>query len=169
MSNESDPGAVTDALAAAIDAFNEEGHGAPTPERQIDIDAEWKTQLTKGCRLLRVLANIDGKGYFTAEIELCFGAIERSLEAFALAEGGDELREFHDHTYCYERAGELGLLSRSTAETLAELYTDNRADSYYGGRRPTGNQAKAMHALAEALHHYTKNQIRAGGVCACDS
>ena len=30
MSN-SDPTAVTDALDAAIDAFNEAGHGVPTP------------------------------------------------------------------------------------------------------------------------------------------
>ncbi len=50
-------------------------------------------------------------GYNTATIELCFGATERSLEAYVLAEGGDELDDFHDHTYCYDRASDLGLLS----------------------------------------------------------
>lgn len=84
---ESDPNAITDALEAAVDAFNEEGRGLPTYEELIDTDADWKTQLTKGCALLRAVERIDGYGNYTAFIERCFGAIERSIEAFALAEG----------------------------------------------------------------------------------
>jgi len=111
MSNH-DPTAVTDALDAAIDAFNEAGHGVPTREADIDTDADWKTQLTKACRLLAAIDDLSGNGYYTATIELCFGATERSVEAYALAEGGDDLRDFHDHTYCYDRAETLGLLTR---------------------------------------------------------
>lgn len=36
----SDPTAVTEALDAAVDAFNEEGHGIPTREPAIDTDAD---------------------------------------------------------------------------------------------------------------------------------
>jgi len=38
MSRDADPQAITDALAAAIDAFNEEGYGSPTREDGIDPD-----------------------------------------------------------------------------------------------------------------------------------
>lgn len=71
MSRDSDLQAVTDALAAAVDAFNEEGHGIPTREDSIDSDADWKTQLTKACRLLAAIEHIAGEGFYTATIELC--------------------------------------------------------------------------------------------------
>ncbi|WP_440769191.1 hypothetical protein [Natronorubrum sp. DTA28] len=167
MSNASDPNAITDTLEAAVDAFNEEGDGIPTDEETIDTGDDWKAQLTKGCTLRRVVEQVDGDGYYTATIELCFGAIERSIEAYALAEGGDELRDFHDHTYCYDRAAELALLSRSTTDELRGLYTENRTDSYYGGKQPTEAQAEAMKTLAREIHCHAKNQIREGGVCIC--
>ena len=168
MSNGSDPTAITDALAAAIDAFNEEGYGVPTREEEIDPDADWKTQLTKACRLLAAVEHIEDQGFYIATIELCFGATERSVEAYALAEGGDDLDDFHDHTYCYERASALGLLSTATTEDLRQLYDTNRTDSYYGGRRPTEQQAVAMRNLSRSVHEHVRNQIREGGVCVCD-
>lgn len=167
MGDESDPKDITDPLAAATDAFNEEGYGIPTREAAIDPDADWKTQLTKACRLLAAVEHIDDQGYYTATIELCFGAIERSLEAYALAEGGDELNDFHDHTYCYDRATDLGLLSTTTTDDLRHLYDTNRTDSYYGGRRPTERQATAMEQLAWSIHEHVTNWIREGGVCVC--
>lgn len=169
MSRDADPQAITDALAAAIDAFNEEGYGIPTHEDGIDSDVEWKTQLTKACRLLAAIEHISEQGFYTAAIELCFGATERSVEAYALAEGGDELYDFHDHTTCYDRATELGLLSDTTTRELRELYDTNRTDSYYGGRRPTERQAETMQQLAESVHEYVTDQIREGGVCVCNS
>jgi len=117
MSEESDPQAITDALAAAVDAFNEAGHGVPTREEQIDTDADWKSQLTKACRLLAAVEHLAGQGLYTATIELCFGATERSIEAYALAEGGDSLDDFHDHTHCYSRGTDLGLLSATTTDS----------------------------------------------------
>jgi len=168
MSNGSDPTAITDALAAAIDAFNEEGYGVPTREEEIDPDADWKTQLTKACRLLAAVEHIEDQGFYIATIELCFGATERSVEAYALAEGGDDLDDFHDHTYCYERASALGLLSTTTTEDLRQLYNTNRTDSYYGGQQPTEQQAVAMRNLSRSVHDHVRNQIREGGVCVCD-
>lgn len=169
MSRESDPGAITDALTATIDAFNEEGYGVPTREEAIDADTDWKTQLTKACQLLAAVDTITEQGFYTPTIELCFGATERSVEAFALAEGGDGLDDFHDHTTCYDRATDLGLLSATTTRELRQLYDTNRTDSYYGGRRPTERQAHTMYQLAHSIHVHVTNQIREGGVCVCDS
>lgn len=169
MRDRSDPQVITDALAAAVDAFDEAGYGVPTREPAIDPNADWKTQLTKACRLLVAIDTVAERDLYTATIELCFGATERSVEAFALAEGGDDLDDFHDHTYCYDRATDLGLLSAATTRELRQLYDTNRTDSYYGGRRPTERQADAMQQLAEGVHEYVTNQLREGGVCVCDS
>ncbi len=100
---------------------------------------------------------------------MCFGATERSVEAYALAEGGDDLDDFHDHTTCYDGATALGLLSDATTRKLRQLYNTNRTDSYYGGRRPTERQAETMQQLARSVHKYATDQIREGGVCVCNS
>lgn len=168
MTEDADPSGVTEALQEATDAFDETGRGLPAYEDGIETDADWKTQLTKSCKLLRAIEQIDGEGHHTASIELCFGTIERALEAFALAEGGDELRDFHDHTYSYDRASALGLLSPATTGKLEQMYAENRTDSYYGGKRPTREQATAMQSLTRAIHDHVTNQIREGGVCLCE-
>jgi hypothetical protein len=169
MSRESDPRAITDALTAATEGFNEEGHGVPTGEDAINSDADWKSQLTKACRLPAAVETIGERDFSTAAIELCFGATERSVEAYVLAEGGDNLDDFYDHTTCYDRATDLGLLSEATTRELRQLYDTNRTDSYYGGRRPTERQADTMWHLARNVHEYVTDQIREGGVCVCDS
>jgi hypothetical protein len=167
MSSDADPGAIVAALNEAAEAFDERGHVTPVFETAIDKDAEWTTQLTKGCQLLTVVGRLDGEGFYTAMIELCFGAIERSFEAYALNMGGDTLSDFQNHEYSYKRAGELGLVSRDMADELMDLYRDNRTESYYGGLRPTAAQAAAMTELATEVHDYVCDQIREGGVCRC--
>lgn len=94
---------------------------------------------------------------------------ERSVEAYALAEGGDDLEDFHDHTTSYDRATDLGLLYEKTTRELRHLYDTNRTDSYYGGRRPTERQAVTMERLDRSVHDYVTDQIREGGVCVCNS
>lgn len=166
----SDPNAVEEALDEAIDAFNMAGHGRPVPESDINTDDDWKTQLTKGCRLLAAVEGIVTEGYYTATVELSFGIIERSLEAFAMEEGGDELYDFQtdSHVRCYDRAARFGLFSEMLTEDLKKLYADNRTDSYYGDRRPTDQQAQVMYRLARTVHQYTVDQIQEGGVCNCN-
>ena len=124
---------------------------------------------TEPIETLTVVVYIAEQGFYTATTELCFGATERSVEAFALAEDGDGLNDFHDHTYCYDRATALGLLSSTTTDNLRHLYDTNRTDSYYGGRRPTERQAETMRELSRSIHTYVTDQIREGGMCVCDS
>ncbi len=54
-------------------------------------------------------------------IEMCFGPTERSVEANALTEGGDELDGFYDHTTCYECATNLGCSPNKQQSTLAAV------------------------------------------------
>jgi len=89
----SDPNAVRH-LTPPSTHSTREGHGIPVREPDIETADNWKTQLTKGCRLLTVVKELEGSGYYIATVELCFGIIERSLEAFAMVEGGDTLRDF---------------------------------------------------------------------------
>ena len=169
MSNGSDPTAVLTALDRAQDAFDMVGRGRTAFEDGISADEDWKTQLTKGCRLLEVVGTLQSQdGYYTVVIEVCFGIIERSIEAYALAMTNDTLQDFQDHQFSYERTHRIGLFERETAEAMRDLYRENRTESYYGGGRPTEEQANAMTNLASAVHQFAVRQIREGGVCLCD-
>lgn len=169
MSDRSDPVAVRDALSRAQDAFEIAGRRQPMFETGISKNGDWETQLTKACRLLEVVNALQSQGdYFTAVIEVCFGAIERSVEAYALSMTNDSLQDFQDHQFSYERAHQSGLFTKETAEEMKDLYNENRTESYYGGHRPTKEQAEAMAKLAVAIHHFSVNQIREGGVCLCE-
>lgn len=169
MRNGSDPTAVLTALERAQDAFEMVGRGRAAFEDGISADTDWKTQLTKACRLLEVGRTLQSQdGYYTAVIEVCFGAIERSIEAYALSMTKDTLQDFQDHQFSYERAHQIGLFERDTAAAMLDLYSENRTESYYGGGRPTEEQADAMTDLAIAVHRFAVSQIRDGGVCLCD-
>jgi hypothetical protein len=169
MSDGSDPEAILAALDRAADAFEEIGVGVPGYETAIESGGGWETQLTKACKLLEVVGVVRKQnGYHTAVIEVCFGAIERSIEAYAVAMAGDEVADFRDHEYSYERAHQVGLFEADAAEAMMELYAENRTESYYGGGRPTDRQAAAMSDLARAVHGFAVDQIREGGVCICE-
>lgn len=168
MSNGADPTAITDGIAAAQDAFEHAGFGQPTFEEGIDSDEDWTTQLTKACQLIDGARTIrEHNGHYTAVIELCFGAIERSLEAWLLSETGDEMTDLTDHVYVYERVDQQGLFSDGTGHSLATLYSENRNESYYADRTPTREQAAAMIDLAAAVHDHIGTEIDNRNYCTC--
>lgn len=168
MSNGADPRALLAALQQAQDAFEIVGGGVPSYEEGIESGGDWETQLTKACKLLGVADVIqEQNGHYTAVIELCFGAIERSIEVY-VAMTDDTVDAFRDHEYSYERAHQVGLFEEETAMGMMELYSENRTESYYGGGRPTASQATAMSDLAEAVHDFVVDRIREAGVCICD-
>ena len=168
--NNSDPKSIRDALEKAQDAFQERGRGRPSYEDGIEQGGGWETQITKACRLIEVADVIrEQDGYHTAVIELCFGAIERSIEGYAVGMTEGEVEAFGDHEYSYRRAHETGLFGQKTAERMEELYNENRTESYYGGGRPTDTQADSMHELAREVHSFAVEQIQDSGVCICDA
>lgn len=163
----SDPRPIVEALEEAQDAFDNVFYRDAGFEDGINADEDWKVQLTKGCRLLEAARELEEEHY-TATVELSFGVMERSLQAYALVAGGDELQDFDDHTHCYDRASSLGLLSRGLCDDLREFYSENRVESYYGGGQPTNRQAESVVTLASEIHCHATKQIRTGGVCNCD-
>lgn len=156
----SDPTDITDGIAAAKDAFNQVSTvGQQTFEQNIASDDDWTAQLTKGCQLIDAARTIRAhNGHYTAVIELCFGAIERSIQAWLLNETGDEPADLTDHETPYERADQAGLFDGSGDE-LGFLYAENRTQSYYANTTPTKEQADAMFDLAEAVHDHVVKLI----------
>lgn len=168
MSNGSDPSSITDRIGNAQDAFEHAGFGQPTFEAGINSEEDWTIQLTKACQLVDGARTIQAhNGHYTAVVELCFGAIERSLEAWLLSETGDEMSDLTDHVYVYERVDQQGLFSDGTGSDLADLYSENRNESYYAARRPTQEQADAMTALAAAVHDHIVSEIDDRNYCTC--
>ena len=168
MSNRNDPAAITDGIADAQDAFKHAGFGQPTFEAGIDSEEDWTTQLTKACQLIDGARTMrEHNGHYTAVIELSFGAIERSLEAWLLSETGDELSDLTDHVYVYERVDQQGLFTDGTGIALATLYSENRKESYYADRTPTQEQADAMTTLAAAVHDHIVSEIDHRSYCTC--
>ena len=168
MSNGNDPSAITSAIANAEDAFDQVGFGTPTFEAGIDSDEDWTTQLTKAYQVIDAARTIRShNGHYTAIIELCFGGIERSLEAWLLKETGDDLTDFNDHDYVYERVDQQAFFVDDTGRALRDLYRSNRNESYYAERVPTQEQADAMFELTRAVHDHIVGQVDDQGYCNC--
>lgn len=168
MSDGQVPDDLADALGVAEDSFEEVAVGEPQPEPGIDTGDDWRTQFTKACRLLAAAETLQERvDSHTATIELCFGTVERSTEAYVLNVSTDGIDDFHDHERAYIRGIETGLFPRDVGERLIDLYFNNRAESYYGGRRATDLQANSMLHLAHTIHDYVLEQFRSSRVCRC--
>lgn len=164
----SDPNAVVAAVERASDAFEYRSRGTVEFETGIAQESEWATQLTKACRYLEACRALRGTdGFNGAVVELCFGAVERTLEAYLLWDTDDDLDDFRDHGTVYERSAERGLFELETAEALQGLYRANRTEHYYGGAAPTTEKEDAMYELAESIHGFVTDQIRTGTPCLC--
>lgn len=164
----SDPRQLVAAIDAARDAFEYAGTGSPRFERHVAQGEEWKTQLTKACRYLasaRALREQDG--FNGAVVELCFSAIERTLEAYLLRYTADDLTDYRDHETVYTRAAEQGIFERETAGELQRLYRRNRTEHYYGGFVPTQQKEDAMFELACHVHRYVTGFLVDESVCRC--
>lgn len=141
-------------------------------DREAHLDSETPAviQLRKACRLLDAARSLqEHDGYHTSVVELAFGAIERSIQSYAMANADDAVEDFWDHATVYERGGELNLYSNSTADELVELWRTNRSAAYYRNTVATAEQAAALVALAEALHRSILAFGRATPHCVCST
>lgn len=160
-----DPQNVETGLDKASETFEVGG----TPEEGLADVSDENAQLRKACRLITAAKTLrEQNGYHTAIVELAFGAIERSFEFYAIAMGGDSVRDFMDHEYAYRRVFELGAVSSEMKEDFQALYNENRAASYYSGRTVTAEQAEAMLALAVESHEFLRDHPRSHFGCLCE-
>jgi hypothetical protein len=165
-----EPDDLDDVVSRTEDAFG--GHlGHPDYEEGLDPnthDAD-VIQLRKACRLLdacRLLRDHDG--FHTSVIEMCFAAIERTLEFYALTASNDTIDDFREgHDRAYDRGADLGLVTAETARRLKQLYRDNRAAAYYRDTVAAAQQADAMFALAVTIHDHVKDFARLSHECQC--
>ena len=165
MNGEGDPGAVTVTLQAAIEAFERGG----TPEEGMTERDGEEAQLRKACRLIDAARTLrDNNGYYTAIVELSFGAIERSFEFYAIAVSNDEVQDFSAHETPYERGAHLGVISPDMRDDFLGLYYENRAPSYYSDRVVTAEEAEAMLDLAVTIHEFLRDHPRNHYDCLCE-
>ena len=153
--SDSDPGTLSDRVETAQERFQyrqgavEAGLGDP--------DSDAVGQLRKACRLLAAARSLRAaNGYHTAVVELSFGALST-----------DTIRDFDDHTYAYQRAFELGVISDALRDDYQSLYTEYRTELYYGDRRVHEGEADAMFDLAVATHEFLRNHPSEHYDCLC--
>jgi len=163
-----DRSAVDDALETAEAAFRDAR--SQRVETGLDVGDESLVQLRKACRLLMAARTLRREnGYYTVVIEASFVAIERSLQAFLLAQGYAVSRELrYGHTEVYERAAESNLCSEAFAARLTQLWERNRAAVYYQETPASETQAAAMRSLAEPVHDHVRQASSLGHECLCD-
>ena len=114
------------------------------------------------CRVLQA-----NNGYYTSVVELSFGAIERTIQYYALVKTTDTVDDFQDHETVFERGAELTLYSADTMEQLIDLWRTNRSAAYYRDTVATVAQAEAMLTLAEELHRSIRDFAQATHQCVC--
>ncbi|MFC6941199.1 DNA-binding protein [Salinirubellus sp. GCM10025818] len=126
-----DDAAVRGALEEAAHAFRDTR--GQDRETHLDPTTPAVTQLRKACRLLDACRVLQANnGYYTSVVELSFGAIERTIQYYALAKTTDTVDDFQDHETVFERGAELTLYSADTMEQLIDLWRTNRSAAYYG-------------------------------------
>ncbi len=162
----SDPAVLVERVEAAQKRFE---HGRGSVEAGLaDPDSDAVGQLRKACRLLAAARTLQTEnGYHTAVVELSFGAIERSFEFFVLALSTDTVRDFMDHTYAYQRAFELGVISDLLRDDYQSLYREFRSESYYGDRQVRADEAAAMFDLAVDTHEFLRDHPSDHYNCLC--
>lgn len=159
----------TNEIRAHIGAVQAAFDAPPTDiETGLETRAADVLQLRKSCRLLQGAAALLDARFYTLVIEASFVAIERCIE-FRLLEHGTEPRHLPGtHTGIYRSAARRGLFSTAIADTLADLWRESRAKTYYQDGLATRTRAEHMLALARETHTYVVNQSTQRHECRCE-
>jgi HEPN domain-containing protein len=153
-------------LSNAQDVFR---RGGQTIEDGLDVSSADLVQLRKACRLLSGAERLLEDGYYTLTIEAAFTSIERSLLFWLITEGHhDPSQPPQSHTTAIKRSADAGFLTDEVATELEELWTENRAHTYYQDGMATDKRADAMVALAADIHSQIGNISRQSHDRICD-
>ena len=115
-------------LTDAEEAFRLSGQN----EEGLDVSDAGLVQLRKACRSLSGAEQLLSNGYYTLAIEASFTSVEKTLLFWLIREGyHDPANPPQSHTTAIERSAEVGYLGGEVASRLVDLWTTNRAQTYY--------------------------------------
>lgn len=138
-------------------------------EAGLGVDDAALLQLRKGCRLLAGAETLLDEGYYTLVIEASFVAIERSVEFRLLERGTVQPTDLPGtHSGVYREAAQIGIIGKSTADDLGDLWREHRAKTYYQDGLAAAARAEAMYELGWELHAYITGRSQQGHECLCD-
>lgn len=142
--------AVEPELSDSETAFR---HGAQDPEAGLDVSDAGLVQFRKACRSLSGANQLLADGYYTLVIEAAFTSIEKTFLFWLIDEGHqDPANPPQSHTTAINRCADVGLVSSDLAARLDDLWTDNRAQTYYQDGVATQERAEHILALATRIH-----------------
>jgi HEPN domain-containing protein len=142
--------------------------GGQETEGGLDVSDAGFVQLRKACRSLSGGDRLLKDGFYTLGIEAAFTSIEKTFLFWLIAEGHqDPASPPQSHTTAIKRGAAVGLISTDTADRLEELWTENRAQTYYQDAKATRERAEAMVALANRIHTLVVNLVGVRHECVC--
>lgn len=143
-------------------------HGGQNPERGLDVSEAGLVQLRKACRSLSGAEKLLTDGYYTLTIEAAFTSIEKTFLFWLLYEGHqDPANPPQSHTTAINRSAEVGFISEEVASRLDDLWTENRAQTYYQDAIATRERAETMAALSTRIHRQTVQLVGLSHECIC--
>lgn len=152
-------------LAEAETAFR---HGNQNPEAGLDVSDAAFVQLRKACRSLSGADQLEADGYYTLAIEAAFTSIEKTLLFWLIDEGHQNpAHPPQSHTTAINRSADVGFISAELAGRLDDLWTENRAQTYYQDGIATRERAATMLALANSIHEQVGRLAGQHHECIC--
>lgn len=143
-------------------------HGGQVPEAGLDVSDAGLVQLRKACRSLSGADQLLTDGYYTLTIEAAFTSIEKTFLFWLINEGHqDPANPPQSHTTAINHSADVGFISTEVAARLDDLWTENRAQTYYQDGMATYERAETMLALANRLHMQTINLVGYRHECIC--
>lgn len=153
-------------LSDAETAFR---RGGQETEAGLDVSDAGFVQLRKGCRSLSGGTQLLDDGFYTLAVEAAFTSVEKTFMFWLITEGHqDPANPPQSHTTAIKRSASVGFISTETADRLVDLWTDNRAQTYYQDGKATRERAEAMVALADRIHRLIVDLVGVRHECVCD-
>ncbi len=144
--------------------------GGQVTEDGLDVSDAGLVQLRKACRSLAGGRLLLKDGYYTLAIESAFTSIEKTFMFWLITEGHqDPANPPQSHTTAIKRSAAVGFISAETADRLDDLWTENRAQTYYQDGKATRERAETMVRLANRIHTLAVSLVGVRHECVCDS
>lgn len=153
-------------LSDAETAFQ---YGGQQVELGLDVVDAGLVQLRKACRSLAGAAQLLANGYYTLTIEAAFTSIEKTFLFWLIHESHqDPASPPQSHTTAINRSADVGFISTEVASRLEDLWTENRAQTYYQNGLATRERAETMQALAIRIHTQITHLTGQHHECLCE-